>query len=58
MQDFAHRIGDMLALIAETLQSADFEELKKHGVGDDGPAGGRSAAPAAGTRAGGGTTPG
>ena len=34
MQDFAHRVGDMLALIADTLQPADFEELKKHGFAD------------------------
>ncbi len=45
MQDFAHRVGDMLALIADTLQPADFEELKKHGFADDGPAADRSAAP-------------
>jgi internalin A len=34
MQDFAHRVGDMLALIADTLQPRDFEELKKHGFAD------------------------
>jgi internalin A len=44
MQDFSHRVGDMLALIADTLQPADFEELKQHGFADDGPAADRSAA--------------
>jgi internalin A len=46
MQDFSHRVGDMLALITDTLQPADFEELKKHGFADDGPAADRSVAPA------------
>ena len=45
MQDFAHRVGDMLALIADTLQPADFEELKKHGFADDWPAADRWVAP-------------
>ena len=27
MQDFAHHVGDMLALIADTLQPEDFEEF-------------------------------
>jgi internalin A len=31
MQDFAHRVGDMLALIADTLLPKDFDELIKHG---------------------------
>ncbi len=39
MQDFAHRVGDMLALIADTLQPADFEELKAYGFADEAPAG-------------------
>jgi len=47
----------LLALIADTLQPADFEELKKHGFGDDGPADGRPSrrrgpGPAAGRRLG------
>jgi internalin A len=54
MQDFAHRVGDMLALIADTLQPADFEELKTYGFTDDGPATGRPDAVPAG-RAGSGT---
>jgi hypothetical protein len=31
MQDFAHRVGDRLALIADTLQPLDFEALVKNG---------------------------
>ena len=27
MQDFAHHVGDMLALIADTLLPTDFEQL-------------------------------
>ena len=27
MQDFAHHVGDMLALIADTLQPRDFDQL-------------------------------
>jgi internalin A len=34
MRDFAHHVGEMLALIADTLLPADFEELKTHGFGD------------------------
>ncbi len=34
MQDFSNRVGDMLALIADTLFPKDFEELKKHGFAD------------------------
>jgi internalin A len=34
MRDFAHRVGDMLATIADTLQPKDFEELKETGFGD------------------------
>jgi internalin A len=42
MQDFSHHVGDMLALIADTLQPKDFEELVKYGLTDDGPADARS----------------
>ena len=35
MQDFAHRVGDMLALIADTLQPTDFDQLVKYGFGDE-----------------------
>lgn len=31
MQDFAHHVGDMLALIADTLLPADFAQLVSHG---------------------------
>ena len=34
MQDFAHHVGDMLALIADTLLPKDFDELIKHGFDD------------------------
>jgi internalin A len=34
MQDFAHDVGDMIALIADTLQPRNFEELAAHGFGD------------------------
>jgi hypothetical protein len=37
MQDFAYRVGDMLALIADTLLPKDFEELKKYGFGNEVP---------------------
>ena len=35
MQDFAHRVGDVLALIADTLQPTDFDQLVKYGFGDE-----------------------
>ena len=41
MQDFAHHVGDVLALIADTLLPADFDQLVKYGLGDEQP----SAAP-------------
>jgi len=34
MQEFAHHVGDVLALIADTLLPKDFDELIKHGFGD------------------------
>ena len=34
MQDFAHRVGDILALIADTLLPKDFEELVQSGFGE------------------------
>ncbi len=34
MRDFAHRVGDMLATIADTLHPKDFEELKTRGFED------------------------
>ena len=34
MRDFAHRVGDILATIADTLQPKDFEELKARGFED------------------------
>ena len=34
MQDFAHRVGDILALIADTLLPKDIEQLIEHGFGD------------------------
>jgi internalin A len=37
MQDFAHHVGDMLALIADTLLPRDFEELQRYGFGDEKP---------------------
>jgi hypothetical protein len=37
MQAFAHHVGDMLALIADTLQPRDIDELKRHGFGDESP---------------------
>ena len=37
MQDFAHHVGDMLALIADTLQPTDFDQLVKYGFGDEMP---------------------
>jgi len=42
MQDFAHRVGDVLALIADTLQPGDFEQLIEHGFGDEAPLGNSS----------------
>jgi len=35
MQDFAHHVGDVLALIADTLQPTDFDQLVKYGFGDE-----------------------
>jgi internalin A len=46
MQDFAHHVGDMLALIADTLQPSDFDQLKEYGFADGGPANVRSVEPA------------
>jgi internalin A len=37
MQDFSHRVGDILALIADTLQPRDFDELKSFGLDDERP---------------------
>jgi internalin A len=37
MQDFAHHVGDMLALIADTLAPRDIEELKRHAFDDASP---------------------
>jgi internalin A len=37
MQDFAHRVGDVLALIADTLQPTDFDQLIAYGFGDGAP---------------------
>jgi internalin A len=37
MQDFAHRVGDMLALIADTLLPKDFKQLMEHGFNDEKP---------------------
>ena len=34
MQEFAHHVGDILALIADTLLPKDFDELMKHGIDD------------------------
>ena len=34
MQYFAHRVGDILAVIADTLQPRDFEQLMEYGFGD------------------------
>jgi internalin A len=34
MQDFAHRIGDILSLIADTLLPRDFDQLLASGFGD------------------------
>jgi len=34
---FAHHVGDILALIADTLQPADFEQLAQHGFDDVAP---------------------
>jgi internalin A len=34
MQDFAHRVGDILALIADTLLPKDFDELTQHGFAE------------------------
>jgi hypothetical protein len=38
MQDFVHRVGDVLALIADTLHPVDLEELKAYAFGDEMPA--------------------
>ena len=35
MQEFAHHVGDILALIADTLLPKDFDELIKHGFDDE-----------------------
>ncbi len=35
MQDFALRVGDVLALIADTLQPTDFDQFVKYGFGDE-----------------------
>jgi len=35
MREFVHRVGDMLALIADTLQPQNFDELVKYGFGDE-----------------------
>jgi len=37
MQDFAHCVGDVLALIADTLQPTDFDQLVKYGFGEEMP---------------------
>jgi internalin A len=37
MQDFAHRVGDVLALIADTLQPTDLDQLIAYGFGDEAP---------------------
>jgi hypothetical protein len=35
MQDFAHRVGDVLTLIVDTLQPTDFDQLVKYGFSDE-----------------------
>ena len=37
MQNFALQVGDMLALIADTLTPRDIEELKRHAFDDPSP---------------------
>ena len=37
MQLFAHHVGDMLALIADTLTPRDVDELKRHAFDDEPP---------------------
>ncbi len=37
MQDFAHRVGDVLALIADTLQPTDFDQLVQYGFDEHPP---------------------
>jgi internalin A len=34
MQDFAHRVSDILATVADVLQPRDFEQLEKHWLDD------------------------
>lgn len=34
MQDFAHRVGDVLSTIADVVQPRSFEELEKYGLDD------------------------
>ena len=34
MKEFAHHVGEMLALIADTLTPRDFEEFEKHGFAE------------------------
>ena len=34
MQDFAHRVSDVLATIADMLQPRDFDQLEKHWLDD------------------------
>jgi hypothetical protein len=34
MQDFAHRVSDILATVADVLQPHSFEELEKHWLDD------------------------
>jgi hypothetical protein len=38
LKEFAHHVGDILALIADTLLPKDFDELIKHGFDDWTPA--------------------
>jgi internalin A len=35
MQDFAHRVGDILATLADTVQPRDFEQLAGYAFDDD-----------------------
>lgn len=37
MQDFAHRVGDILALVADTLLPRSFEDLARYGLDDPPP---------------------
>jgi internalin A len=34
MQDFAHRVSDVLATVADVLQPRSFEDLEKHWLDD------------------------